>query len=287
MTAIPRSLPESTLDTSAIPRRPLTMGELLDAALLVLRGHAAALLPLAAVLAVGEQWLLGPLRAWVGLDLLDPFRSVDHNFGPLWTTLCVGAGCEALIIALVAAPAARAAGALLLGRPLDNRAVLDPRGLRPIATLFLALFAGLAVATVSFAGPAWAIGFGFCALTVPVLVTDRVNPFRAIGRGAVLAGRSGARGVWVLLLAYLTWWLIRLLVGTAGGNFLAQLVPLPSEALGVLLTAMRVAVNTLAYAALACLAATLHLETRFRTEGLDIALSRGHGPAADPLAVRR
>jgi hypothetical protein len=287
MTAIPRSLPEPTLDTSAIPRRPLTAGELLDAALLVLRGHAAALLPLAAVLAVGEQWLLGPLRAWVGLDLLDPFRSIDHNFGALWTLLCVGAGCEAVIIALVAAPAARAAGALLLDRPLTHRAVLDPRGLRPFATITLALFAGLVVATLSFAGPAWAVGFGFCALAVPVLVTDRVNPFRAIGRGVVLAGRSGARGVWILLIAYFTWWLIRMLVGTAGGALLSQLVPLPTEAVGVLLTVMRVAVNTLAYAALACLAATLHLETRFRTEGLDIALGRGHGSATDPLAVPR
>jgi len=287
MTAIPRSLSEPTLDTSAIPWRPLTAGELLDAALLVLRGHAAALLPLAAILAVGEQWLLGPLRTWVGLDLLDPFRSLDENLGPLWTLLCVGAGCEAMIIAVVAAPAARAAGALLLGRQLGNRAVLDPRGLRPFATFALALFAGLVVATLSFAGPAWAVGFGFCALAVPVLVTDRVNPFRAIGRGVVLAGRSGARGVWILLIAYFTWWLIRLLVGTVGGIFLSQLVPLPTDALGVLLTAMRVAVNTLAYAALACLAATLHLETRFRTEGLDIALGRGHGSATDPLAVRR
>ncbi len=287
MTAIPRSLPEPTLDTSAIPRRPLTAGELLDAALLVLRGHAAALLPLAAILAVGEQWLLGPLRAWVGLDLLDPFRSLDENLGPFWTLLCVGAGCEAVIIALVAAPAARAAGALLLGRPLDNRAVLDPRGLRPFATISLALFAGLVVATLSFAGPAWAVGFGFCTLAVPVLVTDRVNPFRAIGRGVVLAGRSGARGVWILLIAYFTWWLIRMLVGTVGGALLPQLVPMPTDVLGVLLTAMRVAVNTLAYAALACLAATLHLETRFRTEGLDIALGRGLGSTTEPLAVRR
>ncbi|MDG4820908.1 hypothetical protein O7635_03455 [Asanoa sp. WMMD1127] len=288
MTAIPRSLPEPTLDTSAIPRRPLTVGELLDAALLVLRAHALALLPLAAVLAIGEQLLLAPLRDWANLyltDVVDPFRWLDEDFGPVWTVLCVGAGCEALIIALVAAPAARAAGALLLGRPLPTRAVVDPRGLRPIATTALAVFAGLTVATASFAGPLWAVGLGFTALAVPVLVVDRVNPFRAIGRGIKLAGRSGARALWILLVAYFTWWLIRVLVGTGGGNLLSQLVPLPDEAIGVLLVGMRVAVNTLAYAALACLVATLHLETRFRTEGLDIALSRGLH--ADPLAVRR
>jgi hypothetical protein len=263
------------------------VGELLDAALLVLRAHAAALLPVAAVLAVGEQLLLAPLRDWARLDVTDPFRYLDRDFPQVWTVLCVGAGCEALIIGLLAAPAARAAGALLLGRPLTNRAALDPRGLRPVATVALALFAGLVVMTFSFAGPLWAFAFGFTVLAVPVLVVDRVNPFRAIGRGVVLAGRSGGRALWVLLVAYLTWWLIRTLVGTVGGNLLYQLVPLRPEALGVLLFGMRVAVNTLAYAALACLAATLHLETRFRTEGLDIALSRGHGAGADPLAVPR
>ncbi|GAA1878522.1 hypothetical protein [Asanoa iriomotensis] len=263
------------------------MGELLDAALLVLRAHAAALLPVAAALAVGEQFLLAPLRDWASLDVADPFRYLDRDFPQTWTVLCIGAGFEAVIIALLAAPAARAAGALLVGRPLDNRAALDPRGLRPVATVALALFAGVVVATLSFAGPLWAFAFGFTALAVPALVVDRVNPFRAIGRGVVLAGRSGGRGLWILLVAYFTWWLIRTLVGTLGGNLLHQLVPLHPEALGVLLFGMRVAVNTLAYAALACLAATLHLETRFRTEGLDIALGRGYGAAADPLAVRR
>ncbi|GIF77023.1 hypothetical protein [Asanoa siamensis] len=263
------------------------MGELLDAALLVLRAHAAVLLPLAAALAVGEQFLLAPLREWAGFDLTDPFRYLDRHFGEVWTVLCVGAGLEAMIIAVLAAPAARAAGALLLGRPLDNRDAIDPRGLRPIATVALALFAGVVVATVSFAGPAWAVAFGFTVLAVPALVVDRVNPFRAIGRGAVLAVRSSGRGLWVVLVAYLTWWLIRILVGTVGGNLLYQLVPLRPEALGVLLFGMRVAVNTLAYAALACVAATLHLETRFRAEGLDIALGRAQGTEAHPLAVRR
>jgi hypothetical protein len=165
--------------------------------------------------------------------------------------------------------------------------MLDPRGLRPVATVAVALFAGLFVATVSFAGPLWAVGFGFSALAVPALVVDRVNPLRAIGRGFGLAGRSGGRGLWILLLGYFTWWLIRMLVGTAGGPLLAQLVPIDRDAATVLLFGMRAAVNTLGYAALACLAATLHLETRFRTEGLDIALGRGHGTGPEPLAVRR
>ncbi|HEV7707322.1 MAG TPA: hypothetical protein VGP16_03935 [Asanoa sp.] len=263
------------------------MGELLDAALLLLRVHAAALLPVAAALAVAEQLVLAPLLNWSEVLLYDPFRAFEEDFGRTWSVLCVGAGCEAVIIALLAAPASRAAGALLLDRRLSNRAMLNPRGLRPVATIAIAVFAGLFVATLSFAGPFWAVGFGFSALAVPALVVDRVNPLRAIGRGFALAGRSGGRGLWILLLGYFTWWLIRMLVGTAGGSLLARLLPIDRDAVALLLTGMRAAVNTLAYAALACLAATLHLETRFRTEGLDIALGRGQGAGPDPLAVRR
>ncbi|GIF48859.1 hypothetical protein DFJ67_0993 [Asanoa ferruginea] len=263
------------------------MGELLDAALLLLRVHAAALLPVAGALAVTEQLVLAPLLDWSEVLLNDPVRAFEEEFDRIWVVLCVGAGCEAVIIALLAAPASRAAGALLLDRRLSNRAVLAPRGLRPVATVALALFAGVFVTAGSFAGPFWAVGFGFSALAVPALIVDRVNPLRAIGRGFGLASRSGGRGLWILLLGYLTWWLIRMLVGTAGGLLLAQLVPIDRDSAAVLLTGMRAAVNTLAYASLACLAATLHLETRFRTEGLDIALGRGHVAGADPLAVRR
>jgi hypothetical protein len=47
-------------------------------------------------------------------------------------------------------------------------------------------------------------------------------------------------------------------------------------------------VNTVSYATLACLDAVLHLETRMRTEGLDIVAvrARQHGRPVD-LAVPR
>jgi hypothetical protein len=49
-------------------------------------------------------------------------------------------------------------------------------------------------------------------------------------------------------------------------------------------------VNAVAYPALACLDAVLHLENRMRVEGLDIALSRAlrlGAPTAQVLAVPR
>ena len=52
--------------TAVLPRRPLTVGELLDSAVLLLRGQARVLVPVALVLAVAEQLLLYPLRLAAG-----------------------------------------------------------------------------------------------------------------------------------------------------------------------------------------------------------------------------
>ncbi|EWM65808.1 hypothetical protein MCBG_02941 [Micromonospora sp. M42] len=54
--------------TAVLPRRPLTVGELLDAAVLLLRDHARVLVPLALVLALAEQAVLHPLRLLVEAD---------------------------------------------------------------------------------------------------------------------------------------------------------------------------------------------------------------------------
>ena len=51
--------------TPSVPLRPLTVGEILDAAAEVTRGAAPALLPVAAVLAAAEQVLMVGLRTHV------------------------------------------------------------------------------------------------------------------------------------------------------------------------------------------------------------------------------
>jgi len=48
--------------SGTVPLRPLTLGELLDAAVGLLRQNARSLLPLGAAIAVVEQILLYPLR---------------------------------------------------------------------------------------------------------------------------------------------------------------------------------------------------------------------------------
>ncbi|WP_319463307.1 hypothetical protein [Micromonospora sp. RTP1Z1] len=277
--------------TAVLPRRPLTVGELLDSAVLLLRGQARLLVPLAAALALGEQLLLHPLR--VLADARPPEYWLDAGrLGWYWMLLAAGAATEATIIALLGNPAARAAGAALLGRRAGPRELLRPAGSRWGATVAVALAVGLGVLVAALLGPAWFVAYGLLGAVVPALVVDRLPAYRAPLRALGLAVRSGSRAAGIRLLGYLGWWLIRLGIGLGVyyGLTLLALVDLtdPAWALPVA-TAAWVGVNAVAYPALACLDAVLHLETRMRTEGLDIRLARAPAGTPEPvlLAVRR
>lgn len=271
--------------TAVLPRRPLTVGELLDSAVLLLRDQARVLVPLAVLLALGEQALLHPLRVLAGARPPEWWPDPDR-LGWYWPLLALGAGTEAMIIALLGNPAARAAGAALLGRRTGPRELL--RDARWGPTLLAGAAVGCTVLLAGLAGPAWFVAYGLLGALVPVLVVDRVPAYRAPGRALRLAVRVGGRAAAIRLLGYLGWWLIRLGIGLGvyHGLGLLGLFDVSAWALPVATVAW-VAVNAVAYPALACLDAVLHLETRMRTEGLDIRLSRA--PAAEPvlLAVPR
>lgn len=277
--------------TAVLPRRPLTVGELLDSAVLLLRGQARMLIPLAIPLALGEQLLLQPLR--VMADARPPEYWLDAGrLGPYWLLLAVGAGAEAAIIALLGNPAARAARAALLGRRAGVRELLRPAGARWLATLLLAPLVGLAVEVAALCGPAWFVAYGLLGTAIPVLVVDRLPAHRAPLRALGLAVRSSARAAGIRLLGYVGWWLVRLAIGLGVFYGLTRLglVDLTDPAWAVAVaTAAWAGVNAVAYPALACLDAVLHLETRMRTEGLDIRLSRTPAGAPEPalLAVER
>jgi hypothetical protein len=112
-----------------------------------------------------------------------------------------------------------------------------------------------------------------------------------------LVSRSGWRPGLIRLLGYLAWWVIRLALGA--GTWALLSVFLPDSPFGgttvpgwAWLAGMATwtVVNALAYAALGCLDAVLHLDTRMRVEGLDIALSRAlrtNRPPEPVLAVPR
>ncbi|OHX04088.1 hypothetical protein [Micromonospora sp. WMMB235] len=271
--------------TAVLPRRPLTVGELLDAAVLLLRDQARVLVPLALLLALAEQAVLHPLRMLAGTE--PPFwwpAEFGDSLPAYWLLLAAGAGTEAAIVALLGAPAARGAGAALLGRRPAPSELL--RGARFGAALPAAVLVGLTVAAAGLTGPGWFPAYALLGLVVPVLVLDGVPAHLVPWRALRLAGRVSARAAAIRLLGYLGWWLIRLGIGLGlyQGLTMLGLFDVSVWALPVTIAAFT-AVNALAYPALACLDAVLHLETRIRTEGLDIRLSRAPADVPEPVLL--
>jgi hypothetical protein len=295
-----------------LPLRPLTLGELLDAGIALLRRHATGLLLSGAVLAVLEQLLLYPLRAGT-LHRAGIFWVPSYDtLAPAWLLLATGLGTESVIITLLAGPAAGAARDALL----DER---SPRRYRlaHLAPLALLLGAGSAVCATASLLP-WFAWYGLTGLAAPALIVDRRVPlqaapsgtrftavalaradasprpiglFAALGRSFALVGRGRLRPAGIRLLGYLAWYLIRLALGLGGVAAVGLFVHTGSTGWWWLITmAIWALVNAVAYPALACLDAVVHLENRMRVEGLDIALSRAlrrGAPTAPVLAVPR
>jgi hypothetical protein len=272
-----------------LPLRPMTLGELLDAAISLLRARALPLIGVAAVLALLEQVLLVPVR--VAAHLTPPFYlPANGHFVLWWGATTLGSAIEAFILVLLGALAAAAAGPALIDRPLRHRELWSRT--RPLATVCTAVLLGVACAAGFFAGAVlWLILFGLFGLATSVLVIDRSgNPFTALGRSARLAARGGLRGFWVLSAAYVTWFAIRFMLGS-GWVPIQSLFSDPDPDWLVWVTpAAWAMVNTVAYSALACVAAVVSLEARIRSEGLDIAIGRARARGEDdaaPLAYTR
>ncbi len=263
-----------------LPLRPMTLGELLDAAMALLRRRALPLLSAAAVLAVAEQVVLAPLRT--AAHLSPPFYGpAEEHVTAWWTVVSVGFGIELVIVTLLGALAGAAAGPALLGRAVRHRDLW--RRSRPVATVAVALLLGCTGAVAAFTGfVGWIAVFGLLGMAGPALVVDRArNP---LGRSAGLAVRAGMRGFGVLLAGYLTWFAVRFALG-AGWTRLASFVTGADPVVaGWPAPAAWALANTVAYAALACLGAVLLLDVRIRTEALDIAIGRTRSRGGDDAA---
>ncbi|WP_033339692.1 hypothetical protein [Catenuloplanes japonicus] len=265
--------------SAALPLRPLTVGELLDAAVGVLRDNARALLPVAAVLAATEQALLYPVRAWAHAN--------PPTYIPLWEDLdrfylllVVGAATEAIVILLLGGVASRAAAAALLGTRLPVRQLLDVRAARLGPVLLIALLVGALTLGAAITGLVWLPVYGLTGLIIPVLVIDRVSVTRAVARGVSIAARHSARALGIRLLGAAGWLAMRIALALSGVytmDLLGLTHPGWAAPLGF---AVWTLANTIAYPTLACLDAVVYLEMRMRTEGLDIRLARAraHGP---------
>ena len=271
----------------SLPMRPLTTGELLDSAVAVLRRRPVRLLGIGLALAGAEQAVLFPLRHHLLTDAHDYTEVLfrPSTFMALVLLIAVGLGCEAGIVALLGAVAARPARDLLVA-DLPGMESMVVGGRRPVAAVALSGIIGVAgFLTFYLGGVPWVLWFMLTGLITPTLMTDayaragaaprRIGVARAFGRGVALAARSGVRAGRIRLFGYLIWWGIRLLIAYAGTFALAGLLELSSDtAVNVLGYVLWTGINAVAYAMIACLDATLHLETRMRIEGLDIMLSR-------------
>jgi hypothetical protein len=267
-----------------LPLRPMTLGELLDAAMVLLRARAVPLLAGAAVLAAAEQVLLAPLRS--AQHLSPPFYGpAEGHVGGWWTLSALGFGLEGFIVTLLAALAGAAVGPALLAQPVRDRALW--RRARPLGAATTAvLVCGLSGAA-AFAGfLPWLAVWGLFGLSGPALSVDRSgNPFSAMGRSARLAVRAGLRGARILLAGYLTWFAIRFALGAGWTAVATRVFDSQPQWQSWLVPIAWGLANTVAYAALACVAAVLLVETRMRTEGLDIAIGLARGRGVDPATA--
>ena len=251
----------------AIPLRPLTTGELLDAATSLLRTRAPVLLGAGFLLALLEQAVLFPLREQA--DVVNAVFPNEEHWGWYWVLLTVGFATEAWCIAVLGGLSSAAAPRAILGTAAPTRPVR--LGSAAVVSLVVALACGLAAG----AFVTWPVAYLLLGLAMPAVVIDRLGPGAALLRSLRLSARFVMRAGWIRLLGYTSWLFIRLATGLGGWFALRLLIDTGTAERDHLVTGLAwLMVNTIAYPVLACLDAVLHLETRMRTEGLDITLQR-------------
>ncbi len=281
-----------------LPWRPMTIGELLDAAIAVFQRRPIRILAVAIVLAALEQLALYPVRHTVFAQP-HAYQGVfsEGVTAAMWTLIAYGIGTEAMVIGLLGAVTAGPARQLLLAR---TPGACPRMSMRPVGAILLSAIVGIGAFATFWAGVVpWVFWFMFTGLVMPVLVNDarlgakghglpgrKLSVPGAFLRSFALVGRSGLRPGGIRLMAYVPFTLLRLLLAWGGVAELAKFihVPLPLD------YAIWIIVNATAYACMAAVDATAHLETRMRLEGLDMELNRavrGGTSVPEALAVPR
>jgi len=266
----------------------------------LLRMRGWRLLVLGFVIAAAEQALLFPLRRLADID--SRYLPADDRLVEFGILVMVGLFTEVAAIAVLGGVAARQAPRALLGWAAPSR----PRPHRTASVVTVAVITGLICGltawpflflpqSIGWAGivlaiimtvMAWPFAYGPIGMAAPIVVTDELNPFRAFGRSIRLSTRSGLRGLWIRVMGYVTWIVIRygLALGTLA--IIELFATSPSNTVdNLIMGGTWLIVNTLIYPTLGSLDVALHLETRMRTEGLDIALRRAIHRGVAPDAV--
>ncbi|MFC7757438.1 hypothetical protein ACFQY4_04730 [Catellatospora bangladeshensis] len=138
----------------ALPLRPLTLGELLDAAAELVRRRAGVLPAAAAVLALAEQAVLVPGRDTVGVVLSAGLPELSSGY---WQLLALGAGFEALIIVWLGLLTGRGVATALTSQVPRKGLRERLRGAEAVAVG--GLIAAVPAALGAFLGPLWLLGY--------------------------------------------------------------------------------------------------------------------------------
>jgi hypothetical protein len=261
-----------------LPLRPMTLGELLDTAVELVRRRARSLLGVSAGLAAAEQLVLFAPRRAAGLT--PPFYGwATDQLAGWWAVTATGFGLEATIITVLAAIAGWAAARMVSGRPVTRMPVA-----RLAVALATAIVFGLGCALAAYLGfVPWIVLYPLFGLAGAVVAIEGgVFP---LGRSAALAVRSGVRGWRILLAGYVSWFAVRIAFGAGWTEVAGYFFGARPEWEVWLAPIAWVLGDTVAYAALGSLAAVLVLDIRMRTEGLDIALARTRSLGADPATA--
>lgn len=261
-----------------LPLRAIMAGEVLDTAVVLFRERALPLLLIAAPLQALEQ-----IAVWhAGAPLLDGYAA----FTVWWRVIATVLACDAVIVLLLGAYAGAATVPALIGEKVGHRALL--KRTRPLPLLATVLLPALAAWPGAYFGLVGLIAVsGFLGLAGVALVIDRAGwPFGALGRSIVLVTRPGLRGLFNRIFGFLIWLVVRLALAIGPILFLWQAGLVANGYLGdwPVLAVWGLA-GTVSCAALACLDAVTLIDTRIRSEGLDIALRRALTNGTDPAAV--
>jgi len=285
----------------ALPLRPLTVGEVLDGSVDLLRTHAKIVFTASVVIAVVAQLLallatLPLLDGLNGLAALDPDTVAPGQFETqlisgyfaLFGGTLVSEFVQILGIVVMSGFMAVIAGRTVLGQPVTGRAVWDefrPRfwPLLGLSVLFT-LMTGIGILLCYLPGIALWVMF---ALAAPALVLERSGVRRSFGRSLDLLKNTGwPRVLGVIALSYLVLQIVENVVtipfAAAGVAFsflndAPELISMTTMVISAAGGVVALAVTTPFHAGVT---AILYVDRRMRGEGLDIDLRRATGHAA-------
>lgn len=266
-----------------VPLRPMTIPDLLDGSLRILKLAPGTVLGLAAVVTVPVQVLLGYLsrrsleEADIGQVFDDAFSgtatSSDVSGGLELGAFALGTVLEGLVLAMVTAGLAVLVAGWYSGqeRTLGQVLALAGRRAAPLAAAWVLVHLVEAVFLVGLLVAAL-VPMTWFAVVSPVVACEHVGPFRALRRSAALTRRRFGAVLGTCLAVVLVDVLLSGAL-TGGAQFYAGF-DLPGA--WIVTTAAAAAASLVVTPFVAGVAVLLYLDLRVRSEGLDVELAIPH-----------